>query len=77
MLHVTIKDTKTNEVIFDNEVSTVAMQAVGREKTSRIRYMTEDAEPFEVFLCTRALIQEAEETKKICSDALTLVLEKK
>ena len=76
MLQVTIKDTKTNEVIFDDEVSTVVMQAVGREKTSRIKHTSEDAEPFEVFLCTRALIQEAEEAKKICSGTLTSVLEK-
>lgn len=76
MLHVTIKDTKTNEVIFDNDVSAVAMQAVDRENTSRIRHTSEDADPFDVFLCTRALIQEAEEAKEICSGALKSVLEK-
>lgn len=70
MLHVTIKDTKTNEVIFDNEVCAIAVQAVGREKTVRIRHTTEDAEPMDAFLCARAVIQEASEAKKIFSDAL-------
>ena len=70
MLHVTIKDTITNEVILDNEVCTIAVQAVGREKTVRIRHTTKDAVPMDVFLCAKALIQEASEAKKIISDAL-------
>lgn len=70
MLHVKIKDTKTNEVVFDREVCTIAVQAVDREKTSRLRHTSEDAEPFDVFLCVRAVIQEASEAKKIISDAL-------
>lgn len=70
MLHVTIKDTTTDEVIYDNDVSAIALQAVDREKTSRLRHTSEDAEPADVFLCTRATIQEAKEVKKIISDAI-------
>ena len=64
MLQVTIKDDKTNEVIFDKEVFAIAVQAVDRKNTSRLRHASEDAKPFDVVLCARAVIQEAEDAKK-------------
>ena len=69
MLHVTIKDTTKNEVIFDDEVSAIAMQAVGRKNITRLRYTVEDADPLDTLSCHNALMAEASEVKNLFSKA--------
>lgn len=71
MLHVTIKDTEKNEVIFDREVKVIALQAVDESKTSRIRFAIEDVELTDLLLCARTIIKEATEAKKLLSEAIT------
>lgn len=76
MLQVTIKDIKTNEVIFDDEVSVVAMQAVGRENITRLRHKAEGASELDIFPCHKALMAEASEVKNLYSEAVQRALDK-
>lgn len=69
MLHVTIKDTKTNEVIHDLEAKVIGLQAVG-ENLSRIRCAMEDAELADYLRCMKAITIEAKEVRKLFCEAL-------
>lgn len=53
MLQVTIKDIKTNEVIYDEQVSMVIMQAVEKDRVRSIRHMSEDASLSDVLNCIK------------------------
>jgi len=63
MLHVSIKDTKTNEVIYDEEVSMLIMLATEKDSIRTIRHTTEDADITEIMCLTKALTKEAKEAK--------------
>lgn len=77
MLHVTIKDTETNEVVYDcQEVSAIAMQAVDREKITALRHTAEGGDPKDTLLCMKVLLKEASEAKNLISEALAQVVDK-
>lgn len=65
MLQVTIKDTKTNEVIYDGEVSMVIMQAAEKDGIRAIRHTTEDASLNDVLNCVKSAVDEASEAKHL------------
>lgn len=69
MLHITIKDTKTNEVIYDGKVSMVIMQATEKDGVRSIRHKTEDTSICDVINCVKSVVQEAAEVKQILSEA--------
>ena len=69
MLHVTIKDTKTNEVIHDLEAKVIGLQAVG-ENLSRIRCAMEGAELVDYLRCMKAIAIEAKEVRELFCEAL-------
>lgn len=62
MLQVTIKDIKTNEVIYDEQVSMVIMQAAEKNGIRSIRHTSEDASLNDVLNCI-------ETARKAVSDA--------
>ena len=62
MLQVSIKDTNTNEVIYDNEVSAIIMQAVENDDIRSIQNFTADASVTDIIRCIEA-------TKKAVSAA--------
>ena len=71
MLHITIKDLKTDEVIYDNQVSMVIMQASENGcMVRKIRHTTEDAVMEDVLGCVDAAVKEAAEAKSIMLHAL-------
>lgn len=65
MLHITIKDTNTNEVVYDSEVSMVIMQAAEKDGIRAIRHRTEDASVGDTVGCVKSAIDEAVEAKQI------------
>lgn len=69
MLHVSIKDTKTNEVIYDEEVSMVFMQTAEKDGIRVIRHTTEDADITDIMSCIKALTKAASEAKGVLSQA--------
>lgn len=75
MLQVTIKDNKTNEVIYDGQVSMVIMQAAEKDGTRSIRHNTEDASIRDVINCVKAVVQEAAEVKQILSEAFVQAID--
>lgn len=74
MLQVTIQDTVTNEVIYDREVSVIALQAVDRTNLIVLRHMTDDSEPGDVLRCLNATLRAAEESKNLLTNAVNKVL---
>lgn len=74
MLQVSIKDTKTNEVIYDEEVSMIIMLASEKDSIRAIRHVTDDADIPEVMCLTKALTREATEAKNILSQAFKQAL---
>lgn len=70
MLHITIKDTKSNKVIYDGEVSMVFMQAAEKDGIIAIRHTTEDASLSDVLNCTKTAIKSALDTKDSLSKAV-------
>lgn len=73
MLHVSIKDVKTNEVIYDEEVSMLIMQASEKDGIRTIRHTTEDADIPDIMCCMKALTEAASETKNILSQVFEQV----
>ena len=69
MLQVTIKDTKTNEVIYDGEVSMVIMQAAEEGGIRAIRYTTEDADISDILSCLKAARKASNEANDLLSKA--------
>lgn len=69
MLQVTIKDTKTNEVIYDGEVSMVFMQAAEKDGIRAIRHTTKDANLNDVLSCMKIAGKVAWDTKDFLSKA--------
>lgn len=74
MLHVSIKDTKTNEVIYDEEVSLLIMLASEKDFIRTIRHMTDDASALDVVCLTEALTREASNVEVIHSQAFDQAL---
>lgn len=74
MLHVSIKDTKTNEVIYDEEVSMLIMVASEKECIRTIRHMTDDADTPDIMCCIKALTKAASESKDALSQAFERAL---
>ena len=74
MLQVTIKDIKTNEVIYDGEVSMVLMQAAEKGGIRAIRHTTEDADLTDILSCIKAVIEEATKAKHLMSKALSFAI---
>lgn len=77
MLHVSIKDTKTNEVIYDEEVSMLIMLASEKDSIRTIRHTTDDAGITEIVCLTEALTREAMEAKVIFSQAFGQALDRR
>ena len=75
MLQVTIKDTKTNEVIYDGEVSMVIMQAVEKDGIRAIRHTTEDADLSDILSCFKAARKASNEANEILSKALSFAID--
>lgn len=76
MLQITIQDNNTNEVIYDREVTAIALQAVDREKVTRLKRVTEDAEPDDVILLIEAMSRTSAEVKKYLAHAVEKALDK-
>ena len=76
MLHVTIKNTETNEIIYDREVSVIAMQVVDGESGASIRHMAGDADLKDLLACIKIMQKAAIEGRKLLSETLTEVLGK-
>lgn len=74
MLHVSIKDTKTNEVIYDEEVSILIMLASEKDRIRTIRHMTDDAGVPDVVCLTEALTREASNVEVILSQVFDQAL---
>lgn len=74
MLQVTIKDTKTNEVIYDGEVSMVIMQAAEKNGIRAIRHKTEEASLSDVMNCVKSAVEEATEAKHLLSKVLSCAI---
>lgn len=74
MLHVSIKDTKTNEVIYDEEVSMLIMLASEKDSIRTIRHMTDDADIPEIMCLTKALTKAASDAKDLLSQAFKQAL---
>lgn len=70
MLQVTIKDTKTNEVIYDEQVSMVLMQAAEENGIRSIRHTSEDASLNDVLSCIKAARGEASKSSDLLLKAL-------
>lgn len=69
MLHITIKDNNTNEVIYDGQVSMVILNATEKDGVRTIRHKTEDASIGDVIKCVKSVVQEAAEVKQLLSEA--------
>lgn len=65
MLRITIKDLDKGELIYDNDVSMVIMQAVEKDGIRAIRHKTEDASVSDTFRCVKSAVDEAAEAKQI------------
>lgn len=74
MLHVSIKDTKTNEVIYDEEVSMLIMVASEKDSIRTIRHMTDDADISDIMCCIKALTKATSEAKNILSQTFEQAL---
>lgn len=74
MLHVSIKNTKTNEVIYDEEVSILIMLAAEKDSIRVIRDMTEDVDIPDIMCLTKALTKEANEARGLLSQAFEQTL---
>ena len=71
MLQVTIKDIKTNEVIYDEQVSMVIMQAAEKDGTRDLRHTTEDASLSDVLGCVKTARKAASDAGDLLSKALS------
>ena len=69
MLQVTIKDIKTNEVIYDEQVSMVIMQAAENVGIRAIRHATEDASISDVMNCIETARKAVSDAKNLLSKA--------
>lgn len=74
MLQVTIKDTKTNEVIYDGEVSMVIMQAAEKDGIRAIRHVTKDASLNDVLGCIKTAGKAVSDAKDFLSKALSCAI---
>lgn len=74
MLQVTIKDTKTNEVIYDGEVSMVIMQAAEKDGIRTIRHTTKDASLDDVLGCIITVRKAASDAGDLLSKALSCAI---
>lgn len=74
MLQVTIKDTKTNEVIYDGEVSTVIMQAAEKDGIRAIRHATNDASLNDVLGCIKTAGKTMSDARDFLSKALSCAI---
>lgn len=61
MLQVTIKDLKTGETVYDEQVSMVVMQAKEKDGVRSLRHTSEDVDLPDVLMCIAA-------TRKAASD---------
>ena len=69
MLQVTIKDIKTNEVIYDEQVSMVIMQAAENDGIRAIRHTTEDASISDILSCVKSARKASDEANDVLSKA--------
>lgn len=74
MLQVTIKDTKTNEVIYDEQVSMVIMQAAEKDGTRDIRHTTKDASISDILSCFKAARKASDAANAVLSKALSFAI---
>lgn len=70
MLQITIKDAKSNEVIYDEQVSYVIMQAAEKDGIRSIRHKTEDASSKAIMGCINAVRTEATEILELLAKAV-------
>ena len=75
MLQVTIKDIKTNEVIYDEQVSMVIMQAAEKDGVRAIRHMTKDAGISDMLSCVQTAGKEVLRTRDILLKGLSQMIE--
>lgn len=75
MLHITIKDLNTNEVIYDEQVSFIVMQAAEKDGTRSIRHKTEDASVNDIMGCINAVRKEATEVLELLAKAVDEALD--
>lgn len=74
MLQVTIKDIKTNEVIYDEQVSMVIMQAAEKNGVRAIRHMTKDAGISDMLSCIQTARKEVLESRNILLKGLSQMI---
>lgn len=74
MLQITIKDAKTNEVIYDGEVSMVIMQAAEKGGIRVIRHTSEDAGLSDILSCLKAARKASDEANDVLSKALSFAI---
>lgn len=75
MLQITIKDTKSNEVIYDEQVSFIVMQAAEGDGTRSIRHKTEDASANDIMGCINAVRKEAAEILELLANTVDEALD--
>lgn len=65
MLQITIKDTKSNEVLYDDQVSVILMQAAEKDGVRSIRYITNDSSLTDLMNCVEATKNAVTEAKTV------------
>lgn len=76
MLHITIQDNNTNEVIYDGDVSMIIMQGVEKNGIRSIKHRTEDAGVGDMIRCVKSAIDEAAEAKQILLNVLEQAIDR-
>ena len=74
MLHVTIKDTKTNEVVYDNQVTMSIMQAAEKDRVIALSRISNDASLNDIFSCLKVLNEATDNANEMLSGALKIMV---
>lgn len=76
MLQVTIKDIKTNEVIYDEQVCMIIMQAIEEKGVRSLRQTSEEADLSDVVACFEAVRQASVDANNVLLKSLNYAMKR-